>query len=351
MAIQLIVASPEPRFHDFVREQLARTPSAEIVSEHEDMGPNLPVRIAHDLTVYPQAGVLLDVSSDSEQGLRALEQMRQSSPSMYAILSGAQLSEEFLLRAMRMGGSDFLQQPLKRAEFNFAMTRLEEHLQRMYRQGRQFGRMYTFLGVKGGMGTTTAAVNFAALCARQNKSTVLVDLDMDSGDAACYLGLRHQYSLADVVDNLDQLDQAMLDGIVARDPLGFAVLCAPEEFERSQAIGPEHFREIGTFLIERFDIIIVDGSHTLDQLLLSSLELSDSIFVMLTQEFPAVRNTQHYLGALTRAGYGHDAVKLLINRHDKRAPLHVDLPQIQQTLGAGPFWVFPNRYAEAMQSV
>src|SRR3989442_14224745 len=102
MAIQLIVASPEPRFHDFVREQLARTPNAEIVSEHEDMGPNLPVRIAHDLTVYPQAGGLLDVSSDSEQGLRALEQMRQSSPSVSSILSGVWLTEKCLFRPMRM---------------------------------------------------------------------------------------------------------------------------------------------------------------------------------------------------------------------------------------------------------
>src|SRR5207245_5692907 len=118
MAIQLIVASPEPRFHDFVREQLARTPNAEIVSEHEDMGPNLPVRIAHDLTVYPQAGVLLDVSSDSEQGLRALEQMRQSSPSLHAILSGLQLSEELLLCAMSLGCSDFLPLPLKPAQLN-----------------------------------------------------------------------------------------------------------------------------------------------------------------------------------------------------------------------------------------
>ena len=351
MAIQLIVASPEPRFHDFVREQLARTPNAEIVSDHDDMGPNLPVRIAHDLTVYPQAGVLLDVSTDSEQGLRVLEQMRQSSPSLYAILSGVQLSEEFLLRAMRMGGSDFLQQPLKRAEFNDAMTRLEEHLQRMHRQGRQLGRMYTFVGVKGGIGTTTAALNFAALCARENKSTVLVDLDMDSGDAACYLGLRHQYSLADVVDNLDQLDQAMLDGFVARDPLGFSVLCAPTEFERAQMIGEQHLREIGTFLIERHDVVIVDGSHALDPLLLSCLELSDSIFAVLTQEFPAVRNAQHYLGALARAGYGQDAVKLLVNRHEKRGNLHVSLPQLQQTLGAAPFWVLPNRYEEAMQAI
>src|SRR3954468_3815849 len=249
MAIQLIVASQDPRFHDFAREQLTRMPNAEIVSTHEDMGPNLSVRIAHDLNVYPQAAVFMDISGDAEQGLRSLEQFRQSLPSVYAILSASQVSEEFLLRSMRMGTSDFLQQPLKRAEFSEAMTRLEEHVQRIHRQGRQIGSMYTFVGVKGAVGTTTAAINLAALCARHNKSTLLLDLDMDSGDAAVYLGLRHQYSLADVVDNLDQLDQAMLDGIVTRDPLGFSVLCAPDEFERSQMINEEHLRQIGTFLI------------------------------------------------------------------------------------------------------
>src|SRR5207244_2627398 len=257
MAIQLIVGSPEPRFHDFVREQLARIPNAEIVSEYEDMGPNLPVRIVHDLNLHSQSAVLLDVSSDPEQGLRALESIRQSVPAVYAILSGLQMSEEFLLRSMRMGSADFLQQPLKRAEFSDAMTRLEEHQQRMHRQGRQLGQMYTFVGVKGGMGATTAAVNFAALCARENKSTVLVDLDMDSGDAACYLGLRHQYSLADVVENLDQLDQAMLEGIMARDPIGYSVLCAPEELERSRLIGDQQLRGIGSFLVERFEAVIV----------------------------------------------------------------------------------------------
>src|ERR1051326_1314814 len=351
MAIQLILASPDPRFHDFVREQLARMPNAEIVSTHEDMGPNLPIRMAHDLNLYPQSAVLMDISVDAEQGLRSLEQIRQSIPSLYAILSALEVSEDFLLRSMRMGSSDFLQQPLKRAEFSESMTRLEEHLQRIHRQGRQIGRMYTFAGVKGGVGTTTAAVNFAALCARQNKSTVLVDLDMDSGDAAVYLGLRHQYSLADVVDNLDQLDQAMLDGIVTRDPLGFSVLCAPEEIERSQVISETNLREIGTFLIERFDAVIVDGSRALDPLLLSCLELSDTIFVVLTTEFPAVRNGQHYMSALARAGYGHDAIKIVVNRYEKRNTLHVNLQQLQQTLGASPFWVLPNRYEEAMKAI
>src|SRR6185369_7619464 len=188
-------------------------------------------------------------------------------------------------------------------------------------------------GVKGGMGTTTAAINFAATCARQNMSTVLVDLDMDSGDAASYLGLRHQYSLADVVDNLDQLDQAMLEGIMTRDPLGFFLLSAPPEVERSRDISEQHLLEIGTFLIQHYDVIIVDGSRGLDPLLLSCMELSATIFIILTQEFPAVRNAQHYLGALARAGYGQEGVRLIVNRYEKRGSLHVSMDQLQQTIG------------------
>src|SRR5215813_8678024 len=111
MPIQLIVASPEPRFHDFVQEQMMSTANAEIVGQYEDMGPNLSVRILQDLHLHPHAAVLLDISSDSEHGLRILEQVRQSAPDSYIILSSLRCSEDFLLRSMRLGGADFLMQP------------------------------------------------------------------------------------------------------------------------------------------------------------------------------------------------------------------------------------------------
>jgi pilus assembly protein CpaE len=351
MPAQLIVASSEPRFHDFVREHLPLTATADMISEHEEMGPNLSVRILHYAGLNPQSAVLLDLSTDANQGMRVLEQITQAVPGIYVILSGGASSEDFLLRVLRLGGADFLKQPLKRAEFGEAMLRLEQHLQRVHRQAPQLGRMYTFAGVKGGMGATTAAVNFAAVCAKQNLSTVLLDLDMDSGDAACYLGLRPQYSIADVAENLEQLDQAMIEGIMTRDALGFHVLCAPHEVERSRGVTEQHVLEIGTFLIQHYDAIVVDGSRDLDPILLSCLELSEIIFVMLTQEFPAVRNAQHYLAALARVGYGQEAVKLIVNRYEKRGSLHVTTEQLQQTLGAAPFWGFPNRYQEAMKSV
>ncbi|MBI2815760.1 MAG: AAA family ATPase [Acidobacteria bacterium] len=351
MAIQLIVASPEPRFRDFAREQVAHISTVELVAEYEDAGGNLHVRILHDRELYPHAAVLLDISSDPEQGLSTLERLIEAAPGMYVILSDHQMSGDFLLRAMRMGSSDFLQLPLKLADFHEAMARLEQHMARLHSQERQIGKIYSFASVKGGIGATTAAINFAAICARQGKSTVLLDLDLDSGDAAAYLGLRHQYSIADAVENLDRLDQSMLEGILARDALGFSVLCAPEEIEKSRLIGEQQVRDIASILVERFDVVVVDGSRGLDGLLLSCLELSNSIFLMLTQEFPALRNAQHYLNALVRAGFGHEAVKIVVNRHAKRGALYATLEQVQQTLGMKPFWVLPNQYEEAMNAV
>lgn len=351
MAIQLMVASPEPRFRDFVREQLAHIPSMEVVAEYEDSGGNVHVRIQHDREIYPHAAVLLDISSDAEQGMGTLEHLMESAPGLYVILSDNQMTGEFLLRSMRLGGADFLQQPLKRADFHDAMGRLEQHLARIQNQARQLGKIYSFVGVKGGVGTTTAAINFAAMCARQGQSTLLLDLDLDSGDAASFLGLRHQYSLADAIENLDRLDQSMLEGIVARDVLGFSVLCAPEEVEKSRTISEQQVRDIASILIERYDAVVVDGSRGMDGLLMSCLELSNSIFLMLTQEFPALRNAQHYLNALVRAGFGHEAVKIIVNRQTKRGALYASLEQVQQTLGAPPFWVLPNQYEEAMQAV
>src|SRR5436190_12639753 len=130
MPISLIVASQEPHFREFVREHLAHTPGAKLVSEHEEVGLNLYVRILHDLERHPHAAVLLDIATDPEQGLRALEHLTNAAPGIYVILSEYQAAPEFLIRGMRAGSADFLQQPLKRPEFRDAMTRLEQHAQR-----------------------------------------------------------------------------------------------------------------------------------------------------------------------------------------------------------------------------
>ncbi len=351
MPISLIVASSEPHFREFVREHLAHTPGAKVVAEHDEAGLNVYVRILHDMERNPHAAVLLDIGGDPEQGLRALEHMKNAMPGLYVIVSEYQASSEFLIRGMRAGASDYIQQPLKRPEFRDAMTRLEQHMARAQQHGKPLGKLYTFVGAKGGVGTTTDAVNFAAVCARQQKSTILVDLDLDSGDAASFLGLNPQYSIYDVVENLDRLDQSMLDGIASRDAIGFSVLSPPDDLEKARMIRGDHIKEIAAFLVEKYDAVIVDGSRGLDEALLGCLELSESVFLVLTQEFLAVRNAQQYLAALGKLGFSAEQLKIVVNRYGKGQNSAVSMEQIQQTLGTKIFYAIPNRYQDSMQAV
>ena len=351
MATQLIVASPDPRFREFVREQMSHIPTMEVIAEYEEVSGNLLVRVLQDRENYPQAGVLIDISVEPALGLSSLEQLANGAPGVYAILSDQKVSSDFLLQCMRTGASDFLLQPLKRAEFSEAMARFEQHLARVNQQERQLGKMYTFVGVKGGVGTTTAAINFAAVSAKIGKSTVLVDLDLESGDIPSYLGLRHQYSIVDAVDNLDRLDQSMLEGLTVRDALGFSVLCAPEEAEKSRFVNDQHIRDISMMLMDRYEVVIIDGSRGLDPLVMSCLEQSNSIFMILTQEFPALRAAQHAMNVMVRTGFGQDAIKLVINRYMKKNSMGASMEQVQQTLGVKPFFGIPNEYEDAMRAV
>ena len=108
------------------------------------------------------------------------------------------------------------------------MTRLERTPRRAAIGRQPPGQGLRFLGAKGGVGTTTLAVNFAGVLAQRKQQTVLVDLDFTANDCAMQTGASPQHSLQDVGDNLARLDQALFEGLAMRDPLGFYLVGPPD---------------------------------------------------------------------------------------------------------------------------
>ena len=90
--------------------------------------------------------------------------------------------------------------------------------------------MLAFVGAKGGVGTTTLAVNVAAALAAEPGASVLVtDLHITGhGDAALFLGVEPRFSIADALENVHRLDRAVLNTLVARAKSGVDVLASPE---------------------------------------------------------------------------------------------------------------------------
>jgi pilus assembly protein CpaE len=340
MPIALLVASSDEHFREMVRENLLNIANAKVLSEYPEVTPNLYIRVLQDLERHPEAALLLDLAGDSETALKALEKTKQAAPDLYVIASNYHADGETVIATLRAGASDFLIQPFKRMDFREAMTRLERTPRRSGSGSSKLGRIYTFLGTKGGLGTTTLAVNFAAVLAQRKQQTVLIDLDWTGNDVVMQLGASPQYTLLEVAENLSRMDQALFEGFVTRDPLGFFVVGPPDSLEQRGYFSEPMFREFSAFLVEKYESIVIDAGRAIsDEVVLAALQVSSAIFLVITQDFPAIRNAQRYISFLMRMGFNQDQIKVVVNQYQKRVNSnHATLEQIQQTLNQPIFY-------------
>ncbi|MBV8731502.1 MAG: AAA family ATPase [Acidobacteriia bacterium] len=347
MPISLLVASPDEHFRESIRESLLNVPNAKVLSEYSEVSANLYIRVLQDLERNPGAALIVDLASDPEGSLRALEKVKQAAPDVYVIASNYHADGETVIASLRAGCSDFLVQPVRRLEFRDAMTRLERAPRAAAASGSRLGRVYSFLGAKGGVGTTTLAVNFAAALARMNRKTVLVDLDFTANDCAMQTGVTPQHTLSEVGENLARLDQALFEGLVIRDPLGFFLVGPPEQIEQRPPFGESTFREFASFLVEKYEAVVIDAGRWIsDEVALAALQSSSMVFLVLTQQFPAIRNAQRYIAALMRLGFTQDQLKIVVNQYQKKPDANLATPeQVRQTLNQPVFYGIPNAAA------
>ena len=339
----LFIASSDEHFREMVRDNLLNIPNAKIGAEYQEVAANLYIRVLQDLERSPGAGLIVDLSGDPEGAIKAIEKVKQAAPDLFIIVSNFHADSETVIACMRAGANEFLLQPLKRTEFREAMGRLERAPKHAAGAESKLGKIYMFVGTKGGVGTTTMAVNFAGVLAQRKQATVLLDLDWIGNDAAMQLGASPQYTLLEVAENLDRLDQALFEGFVTRDPLGFFLVGPPDALEHRGNFSDHMFREFAAFLVEKYDNIVIDGGRDLSsELVLAAAQVSAAVFLVIDQEFPSIRNAQRYISFLMRMGFNQEQIRILVNRYTKKVNANMaNLEQIQQTLNQQVFYGIP----------
>ncbi|HLK62828.1 MAG TPA: P-loop NTPase [Bryobacteraceae bacterium] len=339
----LMVASSDENFREMVRDSLLNIPNAKIVAEYREVAANLYIRVLQDLERNPGAGLIVDLSGDPEGAIKAVEKVKQAAPDLFVIVSNFHADGETVIACMRAGANEFLLQPIKRTEFRDAMGRLDRAPKHAVAGESKLGKLYTFIGTKGGVGTTTLAVNFASVLAQRKLSTVMIDLDWVGNDVAMQLGASPQYTLMEVAENLDRMDQALFEGFVTRDPLGFFVVGPPDALEQHGHFGDHMIREFATFLVDKYDAIVIDGGRAVsNEVVLAAAQVSAAVFLVIDQEFPSIRNAQRYITFLMRMGFNQEQIRVVVNRYTKKVTAATaNLEQIQQTLNQQVFYGIP----------
>src|SRR5580765_4645910 len=172
--------------------------------------------------------VFLDLSSGLGSEFVFAQELTKLRPAVHIIACSAkyETDPEFLLQAMRSGVRDFLQKTYNRIEIAALIDRLGSECSVQPAKPAGTGRLMVVLGTKGGVGTSTVAVNLAVQLARiPSKKTLLLDFSRPMGDVAALLDLKPKFQVRDALENVKRLDATLFGGLLTTHKSGLRVLC------------------------------------------------------------------------------------------------------------------------------
>jgi len=196
------------------------------------------------------------------------------------------------------------------------------------------GMIVSYLGTKGGTGTTTLAVNGAADIRRlTSKPTVIVDLKTGPGDVSLFLGLRPRHSVLHAIDHLSWMDPGAVSKYVIQHECGLHVLAAGEEFGRPASRDVDGIEQVLRCLNALYDFVIVDIGSTLSTCGAMALQLSETVMLVANPDVLCLRNLQRLIDAVKLTGVAGERLKIVLNRVSEFGALST--AQIERVLGLG----------------
>jgi pilus assembly protein CpaE len=286
--------------------------------------------------------VILDVRQSGELPAACAAFHRQH-PDVGIVIVATALDPALLLDAMRAGVTEVVAEPLTEEGVADAVARVTAS-----RGPVELGKVYGFVGAKGGVGTTTVAVNMAITLGGLSKPgrTLLIDFHQGGGDAAVFTGTEPRFTILNALENTHRLDQNLLRNLVTEVAPHTDLLAAPER-SLGAPLQPENIRRLMTFVAATYRHTVVDLPKS-DGAVLDSLEQLSNIFVVANQELATVRSASR-LASVLRQRYGREKVTVVLSRSDRQADIGFE--DVEKAVGSPVEHTFPSDYRAALQAL
>jgi pilus assembly protein CpaE len=168
---------------------------------------------------------------------------------------------------------------------------------------------------KGGTGKTVTATNLAtALAKYHSKRTLLLDLDLQFGDAAIMLGIEPDKTIQDLVTAPGELDPEKLAGYTTRHASGLDVLPAPVRPEDAELVTEQKLTRLLEVAKQSYDVIVVDTSPFFHGPMLATLDRTDELLLLCGLDVPTIKNVRLSIQTLELLSFPPDRIKVVLNR-------------------------------------
>lgn len=193
-------------------------------------------------------------------------------------------------------------------------------------------KVITLFSPKGGVGKTVLATNMAAMYAKRlKKRTLLIDLDLQFGDAAIMLGADPRATILDLVMSHGDLDSDKLSGFVTHHETGLHLLPAPLRPEDDALVTDDRLASVLSAAKQSYDIILIDTAPNFTSTVLTALDRTDELMLIGSLEATSLKSVKVCLQTLEMLHFPLEKCHIVLNRADTKVGLRKE--QVESALG------------------
>lgn len=292
---------------------------------------------------HPDIGIVA-LDQDVDKALDLVHRLNETSPECSILVLSSSSDGKVILRAMRAGAKEFLNQPVRLQDLLDSLERISD---RKFGRGEAKARgssVIAVAGATGGVGATSVAVNLGCALAQDPKNTVaLVDLDLCLGDADVFLDTIPDYTLVDVAQNVTRLDFALLKRSLTKHSSGLFLLPRPLQMEDMGLVTPDDLQRVIGLLKATFTHLVLDLSKSYSALDHVALQAASQILLVTQLDLPCLRNVVRLMMSFGNMKGVVDKVRVIVNRVGLDNG-NISLKKAQDTIGREIFWQLPNDY-------
>lgn len=263
--------------------------------------------------------VLLDLAGGTEVSLEFGAHIRRLKPSVVVIACSPlkQPDPELLMQAMRSGVREFLPQPVDTISLESALKRIREEQAPGEKSLER--KLIIIMGAKGGVGSTTVAVNLGAQLARASrKRVILMDLARPMGHVSLLLDLRSRFSVRDATQNLDRLDSHFFNALLTvHEKSGLEVLAGASDPDEWDDIQTSALLRVVNVAQSCCTHLVMDMGSNYSMHSRPLVRMARMVMLVAEADVPALWTLEKHLAKLAAWGIDPEHCRVVINRYHR----------------------------------
>ena len=272
-----------------------------------------------------------------------LGKLTQTRPQTTVLLCAESREQEYLIRAMQLGVREFLPLPLVRSDLEAALERVRVTKKTTAVKPAKPGKMVVVMGNKGGVGTTTVAINLAeAMGKLLSERIALVDLGRPFPDIANFLDEEVLFNICNIMDNTADFDQTYFQKVMQPYGKNLSILHGIPDFKKQYSMSLDGLDRTLTLLRNSYKWIVVDLGHMIDEVYLKVFSEADLVLLLTGVSVPDLRNVRKLLLLLREVDPSLERINFVVSRYEKGDS--VGLAELEKLIHKPVFATLPTDY-------